>query len=127
MPQRVHAPHGSCKLTQSQEGEKVLKCAAKDGPVPIACRKHAKGVNGKCVEGKCVCNKGFIGEKCDKTGCVNNCNDHGTCDTDDKVMVSANVPWDTMVKHAKRKIVQWMLWAWCLVKQLNVLARKVTL
>ena len=44
-----------------------------------------------------------------------------------KVMVSVNAPWVTMVRHAKRKIVQMDALDMVFAKQLNVLARKVTL
>merc|ERR1712196_168846 len=92
--------------------------AAKDGPVPIACRKHAKDVSTENAWRASVCAiKDLLERNATKPAVL----------TTATTMVPANVPWDTMVKHAKRKIVQMDALGMVFAKQLNVLARKVTL
>ncbi|MGH0176036.1 UNVERIFIED_CONTAM: hypothetical protein FKN15_002515 [Acipenser sinensis] len=34
---------------------------------------------GRCVDGQCVCDDGFMGEDCGALSCPNNCNDRGRC------------------------------------------------
>ena len=50
-PNDCNAQHGSCKLTTSQEGEKVSKCICEDGWTGADCM--SKACNG-CVNGVCT-------------------------------------------------------------------------
>ena len=102
--------------------------AAKDGPVPIACRKHAKDVSTENAWRASVCAiKDLLERNATKPAVLTTATTMEPATLTTKVMVSANVPWDTMVKHAKRKIVQMDALGMVFAKQLNVLARKVTL
>lgn len=102
--------------------------AVKDGPVPIACRKHAKDVLTENAWRASACAiKDLLERNATKLAVLTTATTMEPATLTTKVMVSANVPWDTMVKHAKRKIVQMDALGMVFAKQLNALAQKVTL
>ena len=39
------------------------------------CQKH-----GQCINGTCICQRGFNGRHCGLDACSNNCNNHGICE-----------------------------------------------
>ena len=88
--------------------------AVKDGLVPIACRKHAKDVSTENAWRASAYAIKVIGEKCDKPAVLTTATTMEPATLTTKVMVSANVPWDTMVGMRKERLSKWMLWAWCL-------------
>lgn len=48
--------------------------------IPVGCQENCND-QGRCVNGKCVCNSGFDGPFCSKP-CPSNCNRHGFCRKD---------------------------------------------
>ena len=87
-----------------------------------ACKGCQRKMRGKQVR----CNKGFMGEKCDKPAVLTTATTMEPATLTTKVMVSVNAPWVTRVACEKKDCpngCSGMVFA----KQLNVLARKVTL
>lgn len=37
------------------------------------------GLHGKCDQGKCECDIGWTGDKCDQLPCDERCSEHGQC------------------------------------------------
>lgn len=103
-------------------------CAVKDGLVLIACRKRAKDVSTENAwKASAYAIKASWERNATKPAVLTTATTMEPATLTTKVMVSVNAPWVTMVRHAKRKIVQMDALGMVFAKQLNVLARKVTL
>ncbi|PAA50248.1 hypothetical protein BOX15_Mlig026350g2, partial [Macrostomum lignano] len=65
----------TCRCAAGFDGEQCQSVATTVSSVCVG----GCGSNGKCVRGRCVCNLGYKGDKCELPLCKNNCNSVGTC------------------------------------------------
>lgn len=64
--------HGFSSLTANKS------LTGQEGDCEKICVGNCAG-EGKCVRGKCICNKGFKGEDCSSGLCPDKCSGHGAC------------------------------------------------
>ena len=56
---------------------RVVAAAVGDAPLGLVCSGH-----GECVDGTCVCERGYTSADCSRRACENDCSGHGHCAAD---------------------------------------------